>query len=245
MKGFIAAIRFLTIVPFFRTIKTSEEDLVRSMAFYPLAGFIIGIYLVVIRIFFGLFFSSSLTDIIVIISLVIVTGALHLDGLADTADGLAGGRNKEKVLAIMKDTKIGSFGVAGIVGVIILKISALGEIPEFTKASALIAMPVLSRWSVVQIAACLPYARPGDGTGKIFVCRSGLLESFVSSMTAILIVAGLFLIQGFLIMILIAGMTVIMGLFFFKWIGGVTGDSLGAAIELNEIAVLLAVAVLF
>jgi adenosylcobinamide-GDP ribazoletransferase len=146
MKAFIAAIRFLTIVPCFRTIKISEQDLVRSMAFYPLAGFIIGIYLAGIRLFFGLFFSSSLTDIIIIIALVVVTGALHLDGLADTADGLAGGKNKEKVLAIMKDTKIGSFAVVGIVSVIFLKIFSLGEIPEFTKTSALIVMPALSRW---------------------------------------------------------------------------------------------------
>ena len=245
MRGLITALQFLTIIPLSRKRECSEKELVRSMAWYPLAGLIIGICLAAVHCVCRLVFPPMVTDVMVIVVLVVITGALHLDGFADTVDGLAGGSDRTRVLAIMKDSKIGSFAVTGICLLIVLKICALGAVPGAAKIQALIVMPVVSRWSLVALAACFPYARGEGGTGALFVSRVGGFEMVVSSMTVLLIVMGCFLLEGLVIWMVAAVITGFVGLCFRRRIGGVTGDIMGAVNEVNEVAVLLvAVAIL-
>ncbi|MDO9530449.1 MAG: adenosylcobinamide-GDP ribazoletransferase [Syntrophales bacterium] len=245
MKGFLAALQFLTIIRVSRDPDITGEDLGRSMSYYPVVGFLIGLTLVAVRAVFSLFLPLPVVDILVIAALVILSGALHLDGFADTVDGLAGGRDREKTLAIMRDNKIGSFAVVGLILLLILKVSALMEVPAEIKNSALLIMPVLGRWSTVQLASGFSYARSGNGTALVFTRFAGRKEYVISTLITAVILIGLFQLRGLVIMLLIAAITLLLGLFFKRRIGGVTGDIMGAANEINEVVTLLMICGLF
>ncbi len=245
MKGFLAALQFLTIVRVSRGLDITGEDLGRSMSYYPVVGFLIGLTLVAVRFVFSLFLPSPLVDILVVVALVILSGALHLDGFADTIDGLAGGRDREKILAIMRDNKIGSFAVVGLILLLILKVSALMEVPAEIKNTALMIMPVLGRWSTVQLASGFGYARSGNGTALVFTRFAGRKEYVISTLITAVILVGLFQLKGLVIMLLVAAVTLLLGLFFKRRIGGVTGDIMGAACELSEVIILLMICALF
>ena len=239
MKGFLTALQFLTVIRISRSRKITENDLGRSMAYYPLVGFLLGLILAGGRVLLDGVLPSPTTDILVIAILVIITGALHLDGVADTVDGLAGGRDRAKILAIMKDSRIGSFAVVGLILVLMLKVFALIEIPSDVKNRAIVVMPVMGRWSTVQLAAFFPYARSGAGTARAFVRYAGPSESLIATFVAFLIVIGAFLVKGAIILVIISAFTFFFGLCFKKRIGGVTGDIMGAACELSEVMTLL------
>jgi len=245
MKSFLTALQFLTVIRLSKNLDTTGEKLGKSMACFPLVGFLIGLILVGVRTVLDMVFPSSLVDILVIVTLVIVAGAFHLDGFADTVDGLAGGTDREKTLAIMKDSRIGSFAVVGLILLLILKVFALMEIPVEIKNRVLIIMPVLGRWSTVQLASFFNYARSGYGTALAFTQFAGKKEAIISTLITAAIVTGLFLLQGLFIFLFVGMFTFLFGLFFKKRIGGVTGDIMGAGCELSEVITLLLICVLF
>ena len=245
MKSFLTALQFLTVIRLSKSLDITEENLGKSMACFPLVGFLIGLILVGVRSVLNMAFFSSLVDILVIVTLVIVAGAFHLDGFADTVDGLAGGTDREKTLVIMKDSQIGSFAVTGLVLLLILKVFALMEVPGEIKNRTLLVMPVLGRWATVQLASCFNYARSGYGTALAFTRYAGKKEYVISSLITAAIVTGLFLLKGLLILVFIMAVTFLLGLFFKKRIGGVTGDIMGAGCELSEVTTLLLIYILF
>jgi adenosylcobinamide-GDP ribazoletransferase len=245
MKLFLLALQFLTIirVPFDLDIK--EEDLGKSMAFFTLVGLVIGLILVDIRYVLVIILPPSITDILIIASLTVIAGSLHLDGFADVIDGLAGGKDRERTLAIMKDSRIGSFAVVGLILILILKVFGLMSVPEGIKSGALVVMPVLGRWSTVQLASWFEYARSGYGTGLAFTNSVGKKEYIISTVVAAVVAVGFLHIRGLIILFAVGLFTFLFGLFFKKRIGGVTGDVMGAGCELNEVIVLLMICALF
>jgi adenosylcobinamide-GDP ribazoletransferase len=175
--------------------------------------------------------------------LIWLTGGIHIDGFGDTIDGLAGGKTKEEILNIMKDSHIGVMGVLGIISLLSLKLCFLCEIPEQLKNHTLLLMPLMGRWSIV-IGCCLaPYARV-EGTGKAFVTYVGAKELFIG--TAITIVVTLLLIgwQGMLLTFIIPLFALIWIKYLRMKIGGITGDTLGALCEVSEIITLLSMIIL-
>jgi len=245
MKGFLRALQFLTIIRIFKDLDITGEKLGNSMACFPLVGLLIGLILVGVRTVLDTVLPASLVDILVIVTLVIVAGAFHLDGFADTVDGLAGGTDREKTLAIMKDSRIGSFAVTGLILLLLLKVFALMEIPVEIKNRTLIIMPVLGRWSTVQLASFFNYARSGYGTALAFTQFVGKKEAIISTLITAAIVIGLFLLQGLFIFLFVGMLTLLFGLFFKKRIGGVTGDIMGAVCELSEVSTLLLICAFF
>lgn len=245
MKGFLTALQFLTIVRISDDGELTEEQFGNSMAYFPLIGLCIGLVLVGIRSVLVLVLPPSLADVLVIVTLVIITGSLHLDGFADTIDGLAGGRDRKKILAIMRDSRIGSFAVVGLILILSLKILALIELPEDIKNRTLLVLPVLGRWSTVQLASFFKYARSDSGMAKAFTQFAGPLEYLIASLITGLVVAGVFLLKGFIIMLVVAALTFLVGLFFRQRIGGVTGDIMGASCELSEVITLLVLCAFF
>ena len=245
IKRFLTALQFLTIIRIPGDRAVGDEDLGGSMSLFPLVGLLIGLILVGVRYILGFALPSFLTDILVIAALVVVTGCMHLDGFADTIDGLAGGRDRERTLAIMRDSRIGSFAVVGLILILMLKVSALMGVPEEIKSMALIATPVLGRWSTVQLAAWFDYARTGYGTGLAFTRCAGRRESVISTLITAVIVVGTFRIKGLVMLLAIAAITALSGLFFKRRVGGVTGDIMGAACETSETFVLIMVCALF
>jgi len=180
-----------------------------------------------------------LRDGMVILFLTLLTGAIHLDGLADTLDGMAAGKTTEQKLQIMKDHRVGTFGVVGLTSVLGIKFLALNSLPEDIIGKSILVALVLSRWSMVQLLYRAPYARPEGGLGKAF--KENLKrKQMVWAMTLSLILAAYLLrFWGAVLWLAVGVSTLGIQLFFQRKFGGVTGDVLGATNEANEVLVLL------
>ena len=237
MTGFLIALQFLTRIPVQLKQQVTEKQIAESLLFYPFVGLLIGLVLYISN-----FMLSDTNDmlcaVIVLIIWVLITGALHLDGLADSADALVGGfGDKDKTLAIMKDPYCGPVGVVSIVLVLLLKFVVIYSLtPELNVL--LILSPCLARASVLWSFLTTPYVR-GNGLG------SAMAKNFSRfSLNIILVLISIFILLYFgwmgltivfvsyLIMFLIKHILM-------KRIGGMTGDTLGAQIEILEPSILL------
>lgn len=243
MRGFLIALRFLTIFPLGKAERVSAEEMANSMGYFPLVGFCLGIILVLGNYILSPIFPRSVVDVILIAILVVSTGALHLDGFADTLDGLAGGRTREEILAIMRDSRIGAVGVIGVIILLMLKFFSLNSIPLTQKAPVLLLMPMIARWSLALMAFFSRYSREGSGIGKCFpefMGREQLQGAGIFTFLASLIFFGW---RGLLIFILVSFLTLLVTLYFNRKLKGVTGDVFGATNEVNEVVLLLLVLV--
>ena len=239
MKSLYIALGFLTIIPLPLNREVRPMDMGRSMACFPLAGAIIGGILAGMSAVLSTVLPRSVADFILIAALALITGGLHLDGLADTFDGLYGGKTREEALAIMKDSRVGAIGVVSLVFVIVLKYITLLSVPAGLKYTALVVMPALSRWSMVIVAYLSRYARPTGGTGRDFIETVSPMNLLIA--TAFALITGIVGLEwkGGLIILLIGGLTIIWVVYFHRRLGGVTGDVLGAINEVNEVMALL------
>ncbi len=161
---FLAALRFLTIIPLPRLSEASGKDVGRSLVYFPIVGIIIGLILAGLAWVLTLVLPMAVVAILLIIALVLIIGGLHLDGLADTFDGLAGHTVEER-WQIMRDSHIGSFGVVAIVCLLLLEYGSLISIPRAWLFWSLILMPTAGRWAIVYAITVYPYARP-SGSGR-------------------------------------------------------------------------------
>ena len=239
MKSLYIALGFLTIIPLPLNREVRPMDMGRSMACFPLAGAIIGGILAGMSAVLSIVLPRSVADFILIAALALITGGLHLDGLADTFDGLYGGKTREEALAIMKDSRVGAIGVVSLIFVIILKYITLLSVPAGLKYTALVVMPALSRWSMVLAAYLSGYARPTGGTGRDFIETVSPMSLLIATAFALITGIGGFEWKGGLIILWIGGLTIIWVIYFHRRLGGVTGDTLGAINEVNEAMVLL------
>ena len=230
---------FLTVFPVARSLEMPPERLGRSMAFFPAVGLILGLALVVFDWALGAFIPRPVLDCLLILILIAATGALHLDGIADLFDGLAGGRDREGLLRIMKDSRVGAIGAVGLVMVLLLKYLSLFNIALEHKSAALLFMPAAGRWIQVVLAAYCPYIRPEGGTGGAFVDNVGEREALIASGTLFLAAVILFGMTGFFIILLVGLATIGLIRYFEIRLGGVTGDVLGASTEIMEVLALL------
>ncbi len=243
MKKFLLALQFLTIIPVkMKNIK--EGDLSSSVIYFPLIGLLLGLLLVGInKVLLILNFDQFIANIILVISLILLTGGIHMDGAADTADAFLSRKNKEEMLVIMRDSHIGSMGALSLISVILLKIAFLSY-PGFpSKAAPLLLMCVLSRWSMVFAMFLFPYARQ-EGKARLLINGINFKIFTLSTIIALACVFSIWKIKGVLVFIVIAAASYIAGRFINRKIGGITGDTLGALSESNEIIVLLSIIIL-
>ncbi|HXA64252.1 MAG TPA: adenosylcobinamide-GDP ribazoletransferase [Bryobacteraceae bacterium] len=244
IRQFAAAIAFLTRVPMLSRMAFGAKDIGRSARWFPLVGLLIGGCLVAALQLFTMVFPALLTAFLIAAMDALLTGALHLDGLADTADGFGGGRSREDVLRIMRDHAIGSYGAVALVLVIAVKATALAAMIDRHQAAPWLAlMPMLGRWSLVLLSATQPYARRSDkegappgGSVTDFV---GRVELIVASATALPITFALVGWRGLAAALLVIAVSGIWGWYCRRRIGGITGDTLGASVEISETLVLL------
>jgi adenosylcobinamide-GDP ribazoletransferase len=236
---FPLALTFLTKLPWPWRGPADEAALARSLFWFPWVGAILGLG------FWGAWaglhrlLPAPAAAAFLLVLTVWITGGLHLDGLADTADGLGGGATPADALRIMKDSRVGAFGVLSLILALILKFSlflAIAAQPGATKA--LLLYPVLSRWGMVLLAFLSPYARAEGGLGQAMTQGvSPRLLSWASLSAGILSV----LILGVpgLVLFAAAGALVWLGSLYCRHrLGGITGDVLGAANEILEVLVL-------
>lgn len=238
MKGFLIALQFLTRIPINIEGTIEEEDLVKSVYYYPLIGLIMGIILVLFYDLLTKLVPFGARPAIILTVLIFLSGGLHLDGFIDTMDGLCSGAPQKKALEIMRDSRMGAFGAVSLVVLLLLKLNLLQNFNSIYLRSLLLVMPVLSRFMAVAAMPLADYARSGSGLGQVLVQKVGwkeVLFTFIFTLAVSIFVLGF---KSFLLIPL---------LFLFLWIwtaylknkiGGITGDTLGATIEITEVLII-------
>ena len=249
IKPLSISLGFLTVLPIPVKGELRPADMGKAMAFFPVAGAVIGGVLISADIVLSSILPGAVVDFILIAVLALITGGIHLDGLADTFDGLYGGKTREDALSIMKDSRVGAIGAVSLIIIIGLKYTALisypQALPQGAKYAALLLMPLLSRWSMVLTASLSVYARmSGGGTGKDFVETVSPLSLLTATIFASVAAGVMMGWRGGIVMLFVGVITLIGVIYFKKRLGGVTGDVLGAVNEVNEVMVLLVILII-
>jgi adenosylcobinamide-GDP ribazoletransferase len=237
LRAVVAAFSFLTRIPVWRG-PLLEADLGRSVGFFPLVGLVLGLALTGFAFASHAVFSPLLLAVLLVALLAVLTGGLHLDGVADLFDALGGGRgDRVRMLAIMRDSRIGSHGAVALVLLLIAKIGALTRVLENNDLVVVLAFPAIARWAVTPLLVLFPYAR-AEGLGRAFKGAAGRRELAIAAAIAAAVVASL----GARLVIPALGAGVLalgLGWWLTRRLGGLTGDIYGSAIELAELIVLV------
>lgn len=241
MSALLEAVRFLTCLP----VPGKGGDpraLGRSAFWFPLVGLLVGGMMLGAYVLAAKVFPAPLSRILPLVLQILVSGAFHLDGLADTADAFYGGRDREDRLRILKDPHVGAMGAIAIAAALLLKAAALASLGEDAFRWALLAMPVLGHAAMTACLA-LPYARE-EGLGKVFEAHRSPIDAPLAGLLALGAAFRLLGLPG-LYAALGAGLALILLLGLSRSrIGGVTGDVCGAANEAVEAAFLVALCAL-
>jgi adenosylcobinamide-GDP ribazoletransferase len=238
--SFLEAVRFLTFIPL-PPRDTSWEEVGRGTAYFPLVGALVGAILVLAGALLGKIWSRLLVSTVLVVLWVILTGGLHLDGLADTVDGLRGGRGPGDRLAIMKDSRMGTFGGVAVFCLLALKLAFVNEPGPAWSGRGLLLAPTLGRWAMVYGIWAFPSARPG-GIGSIFKAHSGLRELVLATALALAVAFLLFHLWGLAILGGLWLAVALLGWALTRALGGLTGDTYGALCEVSEVLILAMVA---
>lgn len=238
MKSLVAALQFLTICPWVSSVNCSERDIGRSTPFFPVIGILLGLAVIVVEMGASRFFQGTVSSVIVTLALVAFSGGLHMDGLADTADGFFSARPRERILEIMRDSRIGTMGVIAIVFVLGLKVAAVHSAPVSIQLPMLFLIPLTGRCAMVVQLAVLPYARTG-GLASLFIENRKQTDWVL----ALLVLAAAAWFSAGNIGLIAGSGAILVTLLFAAWckskIGGFTGDTLGASCEIAEAVVAL------
>lgn len=251
LQACASAFQFLTRIPVNVQLPYSDDLFRRSTVYYPIVGLVIGMLLAVTGWLLGLAIPAAPASVLVLGAWVAVTGALHLDGLMDTADGLLSHRPRERMLEIMKDSRVGAMGVVAGVLLLMMKGSLLLSLVSDKDGflAFLVVAPIWSRWFAVWAIAGWPYAREGAGLGSLFasVTRSEASRATAWAFAASVVVFMALRFPLWEAIAYTAGVSFMTGLLGYglaramaRKLGGLTGDTYGALIELLECAVLLA-----
>lgn len=234
MKEFLAAVRFLTILPLPGTWGTAEEDLAGSSAYFPLIGLLLGIVAAAAAIGLSLLLPPWPASALLVIVLIAFSGGLHMDGLSDTADGFMSSRPRERILEIMKDSRIGAMGAIAIASCLMVKLTCLESLSAAGFWRATLLMPLAGRCAIVIQMAALPYARPEGGLGAVFYRNRSVIPVIVATLLMAAVAWRACDKAGVIAMGVVVAGTVLFNLICRRKIGGATGDTLGASCEIAE-----------
>jgi adenosylcobinamide-GDP ribazoletransferase len=236
VKSFLAAIAFLTRLPMGRLATFDADDVAHSAGWFPLVGALLGAICSMAAALLKGYLPLGVVAVLLVLLDALMTGALHFDGLADTADGFGGGQSREDILRIMRDHALGTYGGVALVVCVALKVTAYAALLNQSNwIPALILTPALGRWSILLLTATLPYARPsvsvaaGMGKRPLFWGTLAIAVALVSVMSGRALVA----------CATVVAVTMCFGSYCRHRIAGITGDTLGANVQLCESAALL------
>ena len=242
LKYPLVALEFLTILRITRPRIYENSSFARSISCYPIIGLGIGAFLWISASLLERIVEPEINSVILLIILALVSGGLHLDGLADTADGLASQGNKADKLGIMSIGNTGPAGVVALILTLLLQWVVLAEILQLDGnliRSALILMPMLGRWSVIPMVGLFPPARL-SGLGNSIQQSLITIPMIIGTIVAIIASTFMLGLTGILLIIVAAATSVTVAWFASKQLEGITGDILGAGIELSQTTVLVA-----
>jgi adenosylcobinamide-GDP ribazoletransferase len=234
----VSAVHFLTRLPL-PSLTYDAGSLSRAVKFFPLVGALIGGAAALLHVVLACHLARLPSALLVVTFLVLITGCLHEDGLADTADGFGGGHTREEILLILSDSRIGVYGAAALCLSLVGRIVLISSMPLAHIAPYLITAHILCRWTTLPLSYFLPAAREAEGQGARiarFTTRTSLIAGTIFSFAS----AG-YLLHWQAIAPIVAAVfiTLFSALFYLRKIGGVTGDCFGATNQLTEIAVYL------
>jgi adenosylcobinamide-GDP ribazoletransferase len=240
LRIFFTALMFYTKIPCPAWVDHSEEYLNKATRYFPLIGWIVGGFSALVYFSASFLLPASVSVILSMVASVLITGAFHEDGFADVCDGFGGGWTKEKILLIMKDSRVGAYGVIGLIMILLLKYSLLLDCPPAFLPFILISAHSLSRFAASTFIYTHKYVRENDDS-KIKPVAKGISISF-------LFIAGIFGLfpllftavyfdNYFLLLIMIPVFISkwLLARYFQKWIGGYTGDCLGTTQQVAEV----------
>jgi len=237
----VAAVSFLSVLPMPGRTRLFSRDAAAppliGSAYFPLVGLLLGFLLYLLVLVFTPLIPQPALAGLLVVALALLTGGLHLDGLMDTCDGLFGGSTRERKLEIMRDSRVGSFGVLSGVCILLLKFAFLVSLREQALPSVLLVTLPSARWALVLVLRVFPGARP-TGLGEAFrrsttperLILAGIMAAVIALATGRLI--------GLIVLAIVSIVAYALGFWISKKLGGLTGDTYGAIEELAEVIAL-------
>ena len=243
-KKLVAATAFLSIItlPYSKQLfadEAAETSPLLGEEYFPLVGLLLALLLALMALVFAPLVPRMVLAALLVVALTSLTGGLHLDGLMDTFDGVFGGRTRERKLEIMRDSRVGSFGVLAGACALLLKFACFASFAQHSLPAILLVTLPSARWSLVLALRCFPGAR-ANGLGATFrqhITRQGLeLAGGITLIVALLSTQ----LTGLVVLIIMTITTLVLGTWITRKLGGLTGDTYGAIAEITEIVGLLA-----
>jgi adenosylcobinamide-GDP ribazoletransferase len=262
LRIFYTALMFLTRLPVPRFTDHSPEYLERSVKYFPMIGWIVSAISGVTFLLFNKYISEDIAIVASIIAGILTTGAFHEDGFADVCDAFGGGWTKEKILMIMKDSRLGSYGVIGMIAILCCKFLLLKELPKFTPnllhpsmnifynyryfLLTLVAAHAVSRLMPVLVMCFYKYVTDPEGSKSKPVARrkpspATLLVAIITALVPFIFMNWKFLFA----IVPVVYIAFRLAKYFKKWIGGYTGDCLGAVQQVSELTFYLSVIIIW
>ncbi len=241
----LTAFGFFTRIPIPKNIAFSQDNLNKCNRYFPIVGYVVGGLTALCYVLLSFFLPTSLAILLSMVTSILLTGAFHEDGFADVCDAFGGGWTKEKILTIMKDSRIGAYGAVGIILLLFTKYTAINHIDSNSIAYSIIIAHVMSRFMAVWTMHTLEYVRDDENSKSKPITKSIQIKDLI--IASILSLPVLLLGSSWHIIAIIFPLTIVKILFeryFKKWIGGYTGDCLGTIQQSTELVAYLFIAAL-
>lgn len=244
MRLFVLTLQFLTRIPVNMDVKATEEDFAKGVAYFPVVGLIIGAFSLAVLAAASYILRGIFPAICCLLAATAITGGLHIDGLADTCDGVFSSRTRDRMLEIMRDSRIGTNGTIAIVFDYLLKLSLLSMLPGKVLYMAVLLSPVAAKTLVVLLMKTSAYARSGPGLGGLYLEKQTWGRTVIAAVSGAGIIAFFTGLPGIAALGICALVCFLYRGFIYSKLQGMTGDTLGAANELLEITFLFMMAVM-
>ncbi|HLA12875.1 MAG TPA: adenosylcobinamide-GDP ribazoletransferase [Pyrinomonadaceae bacterium] len=243
IRRFFIAVQFLTRLPVPSSLVSSESELGKAVGFFPLVGVIVGAGAALVFALLQLVLPPPTSVLGAVVFAAFITSGFHEDGLADTFDGFGGGWTKDRVLEIMRDSRIGTYGTLALIFLILGKLNFLSLLPQGQVWRWLIVGHTAARWTTLPLCAWLPYAR-AEGQGKLVAKQVGASDVITGTVTLLLVFLLLSWQAAFAVLLVTGLVTLLNGLYFRARLQGITGDCLGAVNQFTEVSLYLTALIL-
>ncbi|OWO82995.1 adenosylcobinamide-GDP ribazoletransferase [Photorhabdus luminescens] len=244
LRLFLASLQFMTRIPVpSRWTQGLEIDqYARGIASFPLVGLIVGMLAAVVFTLLAPWCGAPLAALGYVLALALLTGALHLDGLADTCDGVFSARKREKMLEIMRDSRLGTNGGLALIFLILAKVLVVSELSlrGAPMLMALTAASVAGRSAIILLMYRQRCAREGSGLGNLYIGRVNGYQTLLTLLGGAMLIALLMRWSGVLALAITLLVIGLLAVYLHRRLGGQTGDTLGASVEVGELVFLLA-----
>jgi len=244
MRIFILTLQFLTRIPVNADLRANEEDFAKGVVYFPLVGLIIGGFQLFVLFVASRFLRGFFPAACCLLAGTAITGGFHVDGLADTCDGIFSSRTRDRMLEIMKDSRIGSNGTIAIVFDYMFRLVLLSMLSGKALYMAVLLSPVAAKTLMVLLMKISVYARSGPGLGGLYLEKQTVKGTASAAAIGLLIISGFMGAWGAAAFAICAVICFLYRSFIYSKLQGMTGDTLGAANELLEICFILAAAIL-